>query len=265
MYTPNEVREMRFSKAVFGGYDVGDVDRAFASVSDDYATLFKENTMLKKKLKLLADTVEDYRGVDEAMRKALITAQNMANEMVAEAEKKSRDMLETATNEAKGKISELTAAVAAEEARLERAKAQTAEFIDSITKIFDVEREKFLTLKEEVAPAPVVPAAPISDNKLSDTVDEIAKSLEEKVRLEEEEAARRESIRRAEEAAKAAEVSEEDGDMKVTEDTIPLDNKIPTEEEMDALEAEAAKPQRRVKPVFENLKFGTDYDIDNED
>lgn len=267
MYTPNEVREMRFNKAVFGGYDAGDVDRAFASVSDDYATLFKENTMLKKKLKLLADTVEDYRGVDEAMRKALVNAQNMANEMVAEAEKKSRDMLETATNEAKAKISELTAQVAAEEARLERAKAQTAEFMESIIKIFDVEREKFLTLKDEVKPAPVAPKD--EKNTLSDTVDEIAKSLEEKVRLEEEEAARRESMRRAaEEAAKADEVQrDEDEDMKVAEDTISLDNKIPTEAEMDALEAEAevSKPQRRVKPVFENLKFGTDYDIENED
>ena len=88
MFTPKELREIKFDKAVFGGYDVDDVDKAFASISEDYTTLFKENTVLKKKLKLLADTVEDYRSVDEAMRKALITAQNMANDMVAEAEKK---------------------------------------------------------------------------------------------------------------------------------------------------------------------------------
>ena len=79
MFTPKELKEIKFDKAVFGGYDVEDVDKILASVTEDYATLFKENTMLKKKLKLLADTVEDYRSVDEAMRKALITAQNMAN------------------------------------------------------------------------------------------------------------------------------------------------------------------------------------------
>ncbi len=263
MYTPNEVREMRFNKAVFGGYDVDDVNSAFASISDDYATLFKENTMLKKKLKVLADTVEEYRGVDEAMRKALINAQNMANEMVAEAERKSRDMLETATNEAKTKISELTAQIAAEEARLERAKAQTAEFMESIIKIFDVEREKFLTLKDEVKPASVEPA---EQKAITDTAEEIAKSLEEKIRLEEEEAERRENARRAAaEAAKADEDAAADEGERVSEDTIPIDNKIPTEAEMDELEAEAEKPTRRIKPVFENLKFGTDYDIENED
>ena len=260
MYTPNEVREFSFGKAVFGGYDMGDVDRAFANIAEDYATLFKENAMLKKKLKLLADTVEDYRGVDEAMRKALITAQNMANEMVAEAEKKSRDMVETATAEAKAKISDLTAAVSAEEARLARAKAETADFIDNITKIFDVEREKFEVLRNEVAPKALeVPSNP-AEATMSDTVDEIAKSLEEKVRLEEEE------IARAPQAVKEdAPASDEDSDVKVVSDTISFENAAPTAAEMDALEAAAEKPKRRARPVFENLKFGTDYDIKDED
>ncbi len=256
MYTPNEVREISFGKAVFGGYDMSDVDRAFANVAEDYATLFKENAMLKKKLKLLADTVEDYRGVDEAMRKALITAQNMANDMVAEAEKKSREMVETATAEAKAQISGLTAAVAAEEARLAKAKAETADFIDNITKIFDAEREKFAVLKTEVAPE-VVPEVDTTATTMSDTVDEIAKSLEEKVRLEEEEIAR---------APEKVSVPSDDSDVKVVSDTIPFENAAPTEAEMDALEEAAEKkPKRRARPVFENLKFGTDYDIKDED
>ncbi|MBQ5777465.1 MAG: DivIVA domain-containing protein [Oscillospiraceae bacterium] len=263
MYTPNEVREISFNKAVFGGYDAADVDRVFSSLSDDYATLFKENTMLKKKLKLLADTVEDYRGVDEAMRKALINAQNMASEMVAEAEAKSRDMLETATNEAKAKIGSLMAQIAAEEEKLSRAKAETADFIDSIMKIFDVERDKFMTLRSEVAPAVEAPEAQVNE-PMSDTLDEIARSLEEKMRLEEEA-----SFREAQEAAKheaARPAADEDADMKKVSDTISFENKAPTEEEMDKLEAEAAKPHsRRTRPIFENLKFGADYDVNNED
>ena len=258
MYTPNEVRDISFGKAVFGGYDMGDVDRAFASVAEDYATLFKENAMLKKKLKLLADTVEDYRGVDEAMRKALITAQNMANEMVAEAEQKSRDMLETATNEAKAQITALTAEVEAEKARLASAKAETAEFIDSITKLFDSEREKFVAIKNDFVPEEVAEAtATVSEETMSDTVDEIARSLEEKVRLEEAEMAQ------SEEAPVAVEGDE---DVKVVSDTIPIETPAPTAEEMDALEAAAAeKKSRRAKPEFENLKFGTSYNIKDED
>lgn len=260
MYTPNEVREISFGKAVFGGYDMSDVDRAFANIAEDYATLFKENAMLKKKLKLLADTVEDYRGVDEAMRKALITAQNMANEMIADAEKKSREMVETAAAEAKAQIGGLTAAVAAEEARLAKAKAETSEFIDNIMKIFDVEREKFAVLRTEVAPAEVS-LPDDSATTMSDTVEEIARSLEEKVRLEEEEIARAPG-KTPEEAKEAS----GDDDVKVVSDTISFESAAPTEAEMDALEEEAEKkPRRRARPTFENLKFGTDYDIDDED
>ncbi|MBQ2840917.1 MAG: DivIVA domain-containing protein [Oscillospiraceae bacterium] len=258
MFTPNELREIKFDKAVFGGYDMGDVDKAFAALSDDYATLFKENTMLKKKLKLLADTVEDYRSVDEAMRKALITAQNMANEMVADAEKKSREMLATASEDAKGKIKELTAAVAAEEKKLEDAKKMTAEFIDNITAMFSAESEKFLAVKQAVAPA--VPVEDIPATGMSDTLDQISKSLDEKVKLEEEELARK----AAEEAANAP-VPDEDADMKQVTDTIPFESIVPTEEEMNQLELEAEKPKKRHRVEFENLKFGTDYDIKSED
>jgi len=272
MFTPNELKEISFDKAVFGGYDTEDVDKAFSAVCEDYTTLFKENTMLKKKLKLLADTVEDYRSVDEAMRKALITAQNMANEMVADAEKKSKEMLTTASNDAKMQIRELTAQIEAEEKKLNAARAATAEFIDNVTAMFVAESEKFRTLKTAVEPPVVAVEAPAPTEKMSDTLDEISKSLEERVRLEEEEMARKEKERaeaeakakaEAEAAAKAAE--DEDADMKKVSDTITFENSVPTEEEMAALEAAAERPSRRKRVEFENLKFGTSYDIKNDD
>lgn len=255
MRTPNELKDIKFDKAVFGGYDMGDVDRAMKIICEDYSTLFKENTMLKKKLKVLADTVEDYRSVDEAMRKALITAQNMANDMIAEAEAKCKDMLNTASNDAKRQIQSLTAEVEAEENKLRLAKEETASFIDNLAKLFEAERTKFLELRDEVAPIPV--SADVEPEPMADTLDEISKSLEEKVRLEDEEL-----------AAKIAEAlggSVVESEPKNEEsDTIPIESKIPTEEEMNALEKEAEKPKRRAKVEYENLKFGADYDIKND-
>ena len=257
MYTPNEVWDIKFNKAVFGGYDMADVDRAFSTISDDYATLFKENAMLKKKLKVLADTVEDYRGVDEAMRKALITAQNMANEMVAEAEKKCNDMLSTASADAAERIKSLTAEVQAEEAKLSRAKAETAAFIDNLAKLFETERSKFLELRNEISPVPTTPE--VSEKPMSDTLDEIAKSLEEKVRLEEEELA----AKAPEKEAEPEETPQPEHEEK--SDTISFENNVPTEEEMTRLEKEAEKPKRKMRVEYENLKFGADYDIKSED
>ena len=258
MFTPNELKEISFDKAVFGGYDIGDVDKLFTQLCEDYATLFKENTMLKKKLKLLADTVEDYRSVDEAMRKALITAQNMANEMIADAEKKSREMLTTASEDAKSRIRELTAQVEAEEKRLLDARRATMEFIDNITAMFASESEKFSALKTAIAPTekevPAVSAAPAEE--MSDTIEQIARSLEAKIQEEE-----IEQLADVATEAEPAPITAEAPVEEVSTDTIAFESDIPTEEEMAALEAAAERPSRRRRAVFENLRFGTDYDI----
>ena len=263
MFTPNELKEISFDKAVFGGYDISDVDKLFSALCEDYTTLFKENTMLKKKLMLLADTVEDYRSVDEAMRKALITAQNMANEMVADAEKKSKEMLATASDDARARIRELTAMVEAEERKLLEARKATADFIDNITAMFASEGERFAALKAAVEPPKSEPAAPAASAEMSDTLDEIARSLDAKVM--EEEAAREAEKPVEAEKAPQAEAAPAEEESTVTADTISFESDIPTEEEMAALEAAAEKPSRRKRVVFENLRFGTDYDIKDDE
>ncbi len=263
MFTPNELKEIKFDKAVFGGYDTEDVDKAFSALTEDYTTLFKENTVLKKKLKLLADTVEDYRSVDEAMRKALITAQNMANDMITDAEKKSREMLANASDDAKARIRELTALVEAEEKKLYDARNKTALFIDNITAMFASESEKFLSIKNAIAPE--VPSEPEKAEpafNISDTLDEIAEALDAKVKLEEAEIAEKAA---AEAPAQDEIEDDEDADMKKVSDTISFESDIPTEEEMAALEAAAEKSHRRHRVEFENLKFGTSYDMKSED
>ncbi len=252
MHTPNELRDISFDKAVFGGYDVGSVDEFFKSLVEDYTALFKENATLKKKLKLLAETVEDYRGVDEAMRKALITAQNMANDMVADAEKKSREMLDTATNDAKAKIGELTRLVAEEEEKLARAKAETAKFLSDITEMFNAESEKLSGVGKEIAP--VIESKPEEVPAVAeDTLDEISKSLEEKVRQEEEKL-----------VAEAEQLSLSTDEKEPEEPTLVDTPEIPTDEEMTSLEEAAEKKTKKRSFEFVELKFGKDYDITDE-
>ena len=61
MLTPQDIREKVFEKAVFGGYDMAAVDDFLEEVSNDYASLYKENTVLKSKIKVLVEKVEEYR------------------------------------------------------------------------------------------------------------------------------------------------------------------------------------------------------------
>ena len=93
MLTPQEVSERAFQKASFGGYNMGQVDEFLDILTGDYSALFNENAVLKNKMKVLVDKVEEYRSTEEAMRKALLAAQRMADDLVREAEQKKDAML----------------------------------------------------------------------------------------------------------------------------------------------------------------------------
>ncbi|MDR1157648.1 MAG: DivIVA domain-containing protein [Oscillospiraceae bacterium] len=100
MLTPQEVQDKKFEKAVFGGYDMAAVDDFLEQVTEDYTALYKENAVLKSKLKVLVNTVEEYRSVDESMRKTLLSAQKMAEESVTEAQSQADAILRQARHEA---------------------------------------------------------------------------------------------------------------------------------------------------------------------
>ena len=61
MITPQDIREKTFEKAMFGGYDMGGIDEFLEELANDVAALQKENAVLKGKMKVLVDKVEEYR------------------------------------------------------------------------------------------------------------------------------------------------------------------------------------------------------------
>ena len=98
MLTPQEVSERAFPKASFGGYNMSQVDEFLDVLTEDYSALYSENAVLKSKMKVLVEKVEEYRSTEEAMRRALLTAQKMADELVAQAEAKKAARYETGSN-----------------------------------------------------------------------------------------------------------------------------------------------------------------------
>ena len=79
MLTPQEVSTHAFTKAMMGGYNMAAVDEFLDELTDDYTALYKENTTLKAKLKVLVEKVEEYRATEDSMRATLLTAQRMAD------------------------------------------------------------------------------------------------------------------------------------------------------------------------------------------
>ena len=96
MLTPQEAESHVFPKASFGGYNMLQVDAFLDKLIGDYRTLFQENAALKSKLKVLVDKVEEYRATEDAMRRALHSAQKMAEELIREGETRKRAAIEQA-------------------------------------------------------------------------------------------------------------------------------------------------------------------------
>ena len=90
MLTPQDITEKKFEKALMGGYEMALVDDFLERLHEDYTALYKDNAVLKSKLKVLVKKVEEYRSTEDSMRMALLTAQKMGNEIVEEAKGKGK-------------------------------------------------------------------------------------------------------------------------------------------------------------------------------
>jgi len=168
MLTPQDITEKGFNKVLVNGYDMGEVDDFLETVTEDYSALYKENAILKGKLKVLVEKVEEYRTTEDAMRMALLTAQRMGDEITSEATKARDEMLLSTEKEIKERLTETAKQVADEEMRLVAASKETAKFIELSQAILRKHSE-FLkkletahrTVKPKKGAANAAPAAPV--------------------------------------------------------------------------------------------------------
>ena len=177
MFTPQQIDQISFSKSKFGGYNMQQVDEFLEPLTEDYVTLYKENALLKSKMRVLVGKLEEYRKNEASMKDAVINAQKTCDKMVAEAEAKCAKMLQGASSMATTNTQNNDAQVAAENARLEEARKVAAA---KITELQDQLRSCIQALdriKENNAPAvPAVPVAPAVQQE--DVADEIAQNIE---------------------------------------------------------------------------------------
>ena len=131
MFTPQEIQERADSleKAVFGGYSVSAVDELLTPLSEDYAAIYKENAVLKSKMKVLVEKIAEYRSQEDSIKKALLKAQQTSEEILSNAERRSAQMLTESEQRLRTRNQELSKEVLAEQERVNQAKRSAARFI----------------------------------------------------------------------------------------------------------------------------------------
>ena len=180
MFTPQQIDQISFTQAR-KGYNMEEVDAFLEPLTEDYVTLYKENALLKSKMRVLVGKLEEYRKSEAGMKDAMVNAQRTCDRMVREAEEKCARMMKEANANAAAAAQSAASAdslVAAENARVEEARRTASARINEIQ---DQMRTCIQALERiKGANAPAAAAAPAArDSYDSDAVaDQISQSLE---------------------------------------------------------------------------------------
>ena len=187
MLTPQQIDQVSFGRSTFGGYDMQQVDEFLEPLTEDYVTLYKENALLKSKMRVLVGKLEEYRKNEASMKDAVINAQKTCDKMVAEAEAKCAKMLSNASATAaaapaaapvvSGAASD--ALIAAENARVQEARKTAAAKISELQDQLKTCIQALERIKDANAPAPApAPKAAPAPVESADVADEIAQNIE---------------------------------------------------------------------------------------
>jgi|P1105metagenome_2_1110788.scaffolds.fasta_scaffold12066_2 cell division initiation protein len=145
MITAQDIREKTFEKATFGGYAMNEVDDFLDELAGDIAATQKEAAVLRGKMKVLVDKIEEYRSSEDEMNRALVSAQKLARSIeeesrqkadaiIAEAQEKADAILAEAQEKADAVTGNLTQLRQAEELRYQKAQSSAAECIQVTSK-----------------------------------------------------------------------------------------------------------------------------------
>ena len=227
MFTPQQIEQISFSRATFGGYDMQSVDEFLEPLTEDYVTLYKENALLKSKMRVLVTKLEEYRENEASMKDAIVNAQKTCDMMVKDAEAKCTQMLNDANAAAAENAKNASALIAEEDARVEEAKKAAAAKIEQIEEQLKSCIQALERIKEANRPAPTqTPNAFYDFDKEPDAVEDVT-------------------------AAVADEIS------------ASLENLVGTTEDVAPKAAPKHPTESTTTAKFANLQFGRNYDPNN--
>ena len=187
MITAQDIREKTFEKSRMNGYDMASVDDFLEELAEDIGAAQKENAVLKSKMKVLVDKIEEYRANEEALNMAILSAQKLAVQIESEARQRAAAMIEDAERQVKAKVGSIQDQTAAEERRLSDAQTATKIFLDKakalcsehLTRLGVIGGELELPEDEPEAAEAEEEEVPVVTDDVD--IDEAVRSIEEQV------------------------------------------------------------------------------------
>lgn len=132
MLTPQDIQKVSFDRALFGGYDMQQVDEFLQPLSEDYISLYQENAVLKSKLKVVVETLREYQVRESTVDAARARAQREAELLRQKTQAQCDQMLAEAEAKARERLGDLLDELRAEQQRVNTARIATSEFVSQL-------------------------------------------------------------------------------------------------------------------------------------
>ena len=272
MLTIEDVKQISFRRAGIGGYRPDEVDAFIDKVLITMEQMKKEKSDLIKKMDILATRVEEYRADEDAVRNALLASQRLADSTIKSAKATAAQIIEESENTAKSKLFELNL-------QIKEQKKQYALLLSECNKL----REELIAVcNKHIVSAKELPSKKkieivekqIDEKFPTDSSDEIERA-DEVMHIAEETPNNEAVVDNNVSAEASVEVNlhqvetdapvESDDSAKVAEFFTSEVNLIDDIGTAASVEEIPAVDKKKKSKIFSALKFGDDYNINDDD
>ena len=154
MITAQDIREKTFEKSRLSGYDMASVDDFLEELANEITAAQKENTVLKSKMKVLVDKIEEYRAGEETLSSAILSAQKLAVQIEQDARKRADAMIAEAERKVQERVGSIEEETRQYERRLEEAKAATAKYFEDVRALCEDQIGRLDAISQDYIPQP---------------------------------------------------------------------------------------------------------------
>ena len=166
MITAQDIREKAFEKTR-NGYDMATVDDFLEELADEISAAQKENAVLKSKMKVLVDKIEEYRSNEEALNMAILSAQKLAVQIENEARQRASATIAEAEAKAKAVVGSIEEETQSDEKRLAAAKEAKSRFITEAKALCEAQLRQLDAIDQGRAAKEAVKADKVAETVLS--------------------------------------------------------------------------------------------------
>ncbi len=145
--TPLDIRHKEFARSMRGYKDL-EVDEFLDDIADEFERLFNENIDYKDRLESLEEKIEQYRNIEDTLKKTLVSAQQQAEEMKQNAKKEADLILRDAElksrsiiNDSYAERQKIQRSVSALKQKQEDLRYQLKSVIESYSNILDQDND----------------------------------------------------------------------------------------------------------------------------